>query len=372
MGSFSWTNYWLQLVWIFIGGFLLAFLIPKREEIVLEKHQLRWHPIAAILLVVPYILWAGFRVRGYGDTGLYMASFNRFPSSISSIPNYLSTISKDKGYPVLAIVFKSIFGNRQVLFFLFIATIQLIIIALIYRKYSEDYWLSIFVFIASTDYMSWMHNGMRQFLAVTIIFAATPLILKKKYVWALMLILLAATFHLSALLMIPIFLIAQGKAWNWRTWVLLAAAIAVLFFVDRFTGLLDTLLSDTQYSNVVSDWTDWEDNGTNPVRVLIYSIPTILSFIGLRYVHEEGDALINMSVGLSICSTAIYLVSMVTSGIFVGRIPIYMSLYATGILLPWMIDHMFTDNSRRLVKVAAVVLYTAFFYYQMHIQWKIM
>ena len=350
----------------------MAFLIPKREEMVLGKPQIRWRPVAALLLVIPYILWAGFRVRGYGDTGLYMETFNRLPSSISSIPGYLSTISKDKGYPVFAIIFKSIFGNRQVLFFLLIATIQLVIIALIYRKYSEDYWFSIFVFIASTDYMSWMHNGTRQFLAVTIIFAATPLILKKKYILALLLILLAATFHLSALLMIPVFVISQGKAWNWRTWAILLAAFAVLFFVDRFTGLLDTLLSDTQYANVVSDWTNWEDDGTNPIRVLIYSVPTILSMIGLKYVREEGDDLINMCVALSVTSTAIYLVSMVTSGIFVGRIPIYMSLYATGILLPWMIDHMFTDRSRRFIKVAAVVLFTAFFYYQMHIQWKIM
>ena len=359
-------------MWIFLGGALLAFLIPKREEIVLGKPQLRWRPIAAILLVVPYILWAAFRVRGYGDTGMYIESFHRFPSTLSSIPSYLATVSKDKGYPVFAIIFKSIFGDRYVLFFLFVAAIQLVIIAFVYRKYSEDYWFSIFVFVAITDYMSWMHNGMRQFIAVTIIFAATPLILKKKYIWALLLVLLAATFHLSALLVIPIFVIVQGKAWNWRTWALLIGAFLVLFFVDRFTGFLDSLLAETQYSNVVSDWTEWEDNGTNPIRVLIYSVPTILSLIGLKYVREEGDDLINMCVGLSVSSTVLYLVSMVTSGIYIGRLPIYMSLYATGILLPWMINHMFTDSSRRLVKGIAILFFTAFFYYQMHIQWKIM
>ena len=303
---------------------------------------------------------------------MYMSLFRNAPSSLSSIPAYLGTVTKDKGFSLFTVVIKTIIGNHYVIFFLIIAVLQLVIIALVYRKYSEDYWFSIFVFIASTDYISWVHNGTRQFLAATIILAATPLILNKKNIWALILILLAATFHLSALLMIPIFIIVQGRAWNWKTWALLVAAIIVLFTVDRFTGLLDTLLSDTQYSAIVSDWTEWGDDGTNPIRVVVYAIPMILSIIGLRYIRNEGDQLINMCVGLSIASTAFYLVSVVTSGIFVGRIPIYMTLYSNGILLPWLINHMFTDRSIRVIKTIAVLLFSMFFYYQMHFTWHML
>lgn len=346
-------------------------MIPKREEMVLGRPRLRWHPAAALLLIVPYIVWAGYRGTWFGDTGLYISLYRDLPSSFSGMSEYLSRFSKDKGYSIFSFIFKSVFGSNYVLFFLFIAAVQLVIIALVYRKYSEDYWFSIFIFIASTDYMSWVHNGMRQFIAVTIIFAATTLILKKKYILVLLLILLASTFHLSALLMIPVLLIAQGKAWNWRTWALLFAVVVVLFSIDRFTDLLDTWLSDTQYASIVSDWIEWQDNGTNPIRVLVYSIPLILSIIGRRYVREEGDELINMCVGLSICTTLLYLVSMVTSGIFIGRLPIYMSLYATGILLPWLIHHIFTEHSIKLIKIAAVVLFSVYFYYSMHVQWHI-
>ena len=48
-----------------------------------------------------------------------------------------------------------------------LASIQAIILVTIYRKYSTNYLLSIFLFIASTDYLSWMFNGVRQFAAVT-------------------------------------------------------------------------------------------------------------------------------------------------------------------------------------------------------------
>lgn len=372
MGSFSWTSYWLQFIWVFLGGAILAFFIPKREEIVLGERELRWKPVAALLLIVPYIFWTGFRGGRVGDTGLYMGLFRKAPSSLAALPEYVATVTKDKGYSVFTVIIKSIIGDHYVIFFLIIAAFQIIVLALIYRKYSEDYWFSIFLFIASTDYISWMHNGMRQFIAVTIVLAATPLILNRKYIWALILIFLAATFHLSALLMIPIFIVVQGRAWNWKTWVLLIATLIVILTVDRFTGFLDSILSDTQYSVVVSDWEEWNDNGTNPLRVLVYSVPMILSIIGIRYVREEGNALINMCVGMSVSTTALYLVSMVTSGIFIGRLPIYMSLYSTGILLPWMINHMFSDQSRRLVKILAVILFSVFYYYQMHVTWHML
>ena len=125
-------------------------------------------------------------------------------------------------------------------------------------------------------------NGIRQFTAVTIIFAATPLILRKKYVPLILIILLAATIHASALLMLPVVFIVQGKAWNKKTIIFIIASMIALVFVDQFTNVLDNLLTDTQYTNVVSDWQSWNDNGTNAIRVLVYSLPAILSLIGKK------------------------------------------------------------------------------------------
>ena len=102
-----------------------------------------------------------------------------------------------------------------------------------------------------------------------------------------------------------------------------------------------------------------------------YAIPAILSFIGLKYIQEADDPVINLCTNMSIISSGIYLVSMVTSGIFIGRLPIYASLYSY-ILLPWEIEHIFMRKSARLVTVAAVVAYCGFFYYQMHMTWDVL
>ena len=72
---------------------------------------------------------------------------------------------------------------------------------------------------------------------------------------------------------------------------------------------------------------------------------------------------------MSIISTSLYLFSMVTSGIFIGRLPIYFSLYSNGILLPWELDNLFTENSKQIVWLFMIIGYLGFYYYQMHMAW---
>lgn len=319
------TNYWWLLIWALAGGIFLSYIMPQKREIVMGKSEYRWSISAAILFVLPYIIWAGFRSDIYGDTGSYRKMFLAAPDAISGWSTFMENMTKDRGFYFLSLVIKWI-TSSDVIYFMIIAAFQIICVAMIYRKYSCNYWFSIFLFIASTDYLSWVHNGMRQFMAVTMIFAATGLILKKKYIAVILIILVAATMHGSALLMIPIIFIIQGKAWNKKTLLCILASMAVLLFVDQFTNILDTLLADTQYTNVVSDWQSWNDDGTNPIRVFLYAIPTILSLVGLKWIRKEDDPVINMAVNASIISTGLYIISMGTSGIFMGRLPIYVSL----------------------------------------------
>ena len=366
------NNFGWLIIWMFIGGAFFSIYPLKRKEIVLGKKEERWRMASAIFLVFPYFIWAGMRSDIWGDTYYYRKIFLSAPLKISEWASYMENISKDKGFSYIMLAIKSIAGNSDTLFFLILAAIQLGCLVYVYRKYSCNYWLSMYVFIASTDYMSWMHNGIRQFTAVTIAFFASTLMLKKKYIPMIILILIASTIHGSALLMLPIVFIIQGEAWNKKTLLFIIASIVALVFVDQFTNGLDALLSDTQYTNIVSDWKSWDDDGTNPIRVLVYSIPTILSLVGLKWIKHENSPIINMAVNASIVSTALYLVSMGTSGIFIGRLPIYVSLYATGILLPWEIDNIFTNDSARIIKIILIALYGAFFYYQMHFGWALL
>ncbi|MCI6430585.1 MAG: EpsG family protein [Lachnospiraceae bacterium] len=366
------TNYWWLLIWIFVGGGTLAALIPKQRELVQGEIVECWNKYAAVILVLPYIIWAGFRSDVFGDTLSYRQAFQECASSFSEIGTYLSGVTKDKGFYLLMALEKCIFGDSDTIFFLLLAAFQLLVIMWMCRKYSEDYWFSIFLFITSTDYLSWTYNGIRQFTAVIIVYAATPFILKRKYIPSILLVLLASTMHQSALLMLPIIFIIQGRAWNKKTVLCILASLVALLFVDQFTNVMDSILAETQYQNVVSDYQSWNDDGTNPLRVLVYSIPMILSLVGLKFIRAEDDPMINVATGASAIACGIYIISMATSGIFLGRLPIYISLWSQCILLPWEINHMFTERSARLVKMIAVLCYCVFFYYQMHFTWRIL
>ena len=242
------------------------------------------------------------------------------PATLSQIPEYLSNNTKDKGFSVLVILIKSIIGNSDVMFFLLIAIFQMVCLVMVYRKYSTNYLFRIFLFVASTDYFSWMFNGMRQFIAAAGIFACTTLMLKKKYFPVVLIILALSTIHGAALIMLPIVFVAQGKAWNKKTVLLIIA------FVGQFTPILDTLMAETQYSDILINEIWLNDDGTSIIRVIVYSVPALLSLVGKKFIDNENNPVVNLSVNMSICAAAFYLLSSVTSGIYVGRIPIYMSL----------------------------------------------
>lgn len=367
------TNYWWLLIWLFVGGVILMYFRRKQEN-GFGKQEQRWDLLPAIILVIPLIVWAGFRsinTAGF-DTSVYNAAFLDAPGKLTQLPEYLDTITKDKGFSVLTVIIKCVVGNSPELYFLILASFQMLCVAFVYRKYSCDYWFSIFIFVASTEYISWMHNSIRQFTAVALVFAAAPFLFKKKYVSAIAIILIASTIHGSALLMLPVIFIVQGRVLNKKTIVCVIAVVIALLCVNQFTNLLDTLLSDTQYKNVVSDWQSFEDDGTSPLRALVYSVPAILVLVGRKYIRNEDNPVIQVAANASIITAVLSWLSTATSGIFIGRIPIWTSLYASGILLPWEIDNLFTKESAKLIKSVAIICYVIFFYYQMHFAWGIM
>lgn len=363
------SKYYLIVLWIGLCAIFIYSGRFYRTETVLGQKEIRLLPWFAVLVFIP-LIWMVATREYFADTGIYIQNFKAMPVTVSEIFEYVASVGKDKGFSLFACLIKVFITRDYRIYLGIIASIQSIALIAVFRKYSPSYIISVFLFVISTDYISWMFNGMRQFLAVTIIFIATPLMLKKKYIPLLVIIIVAATIHMSALLMIPFVLISQGRAWNKKTMIYILLVIIAVVFVDRFTTILDDSLSGTQYANVVSDYTAWHDDGTNILRVLVYSIPAIFAFFGRRYLTLSGDRLINYCTNMSVISAGLYLLSWATSGLFIGRLPIYASLYGY-ILLPWEIQNMFSVRSRRFIYLMMIIAYLLFYYYQMHITWKI-
>lgn len=90
------------------------------------------------------------------------------------------------------------------------------------------------------------------FIAVSIILISFRCLLNRHYFLMLLLILLAASIHGSALLVLPILLIIYGRAWNKKTILLLMTVIMMILFVHPLTDIIEELLRDTQYNDIVT------------------------------------------------------------------------------------------------------------------------
>lgn len=354
-------NYWWLLIWMFVSGGISIAFFPKQEEYVLGERVERWNWIPALIVILPYIIWAGWRTTSWGDTANYIGMFDSAPGSLGSLYSFVASQTKDRGYAALEVIFKSLISKSRYSFFFFVAAFQLGCLAAVYRRYSRNFWLSIFFFIASTDYLSWMHNGSRQFLAAAIIFACLPLLIEKRYILMSLVVLLASQIHISALVFLPFIFIVNGRAWNVRTLFFIAAVIASVFFLDRVSGFITDAMEDTVYSNDITFFVN--DDGTNIMRVLFYSVPAVMAWIFRPYIDRENDPMINICANLSIVAAGFYVFSHFTSGVLVGRIPIYFSL-ANYILIPWFITEVFDSASAVLVDAGFVGIYSVFFYIQ--------
>ena len=201
---------------------------------------------------------------------------------------------------------------------------------------------------------------MRQFIAVSIAFAATDWLLEKKYFKYILLILFLSTIHASVLIMLPIGFIVQGRAWNFKTVVLTLGALLAINYSNITIELITDFMEDTQYRGEVGQFLETE--GTNILRVLVFCIPPAFALLWRRWIDKADSKLVNLATNMSIVSMGAYLVSAVTSGIFVGRVPIYFSLY-NYILLPWLVENLFEERAQKIVYVVIIICYLIFYYY---------
>ena len=321
--------------------------------------------MASMLLIV---LFAGLRTR-FADTPAYIDWFNNASINFTDLIE-LSKDSKCIGFEFLILVFKKFISDNANAFLMFLAVFQGIVVANFYYKYSSDYAFSMFLFTASTGFV-WMFNGVRQFTAICIILLFFDFVLQRKTFKFFIVVLVACTIHISAIVWIPVYFIVRFKPFSKPFWLLIVIGLLSVFFIDNFTGFLDSALQGTVYDGIGQTMTgytdaatDFVDDGVNFVRVIIAAIPSLFALIQKRYVDEFSNPLIDICINLSVISAGIYFIGVFTSGIIIGRLPMYFML-ASYIALPWIINRAYAGNFKFVLKGLCITGYIAYFLYVM-------
>lgn len=363
------TVYWFMMAWVILFG-ILAQVTSKRvcvgEYLGEEVYEARVHLFMAVVTFAVIVFFAGMRSR-VGDTVAYIQMFNDYPLFFNSHDVVFAEGAREPGFRLFSIIIKTFISDNFNVWLSIIAIISGICVMFPLYKYSCNFGISAFLFMASCQF-TWMFNGMRQFLVAAIIFSCTGLILKNKTLLYIIIVCILSTIHKSAFILIPMYFVAQGEPWNKRTLLFIGCIVLAMLFTSKFTNLLTDVVEQTDYATSVEEFRNTDD-GTSIIRILVESIPIILAFIYRNRIKGKLTPIVKLSINMSLIASGLYVISKIaSSGILLGRLPIYFSMYNL-ILLPWLLRNIFDKKEKDLVYYIMIICYFFFFYYQMEIAW---
>lgn len=355
--------------YVFIWWFFVGILLKQTRFLSMEYENgmrvKRWRLVSAIILFFP-IFWLACMGPAINDIPEYLRLYKLIPDTIPDLIQYLSTLDSGHGFVIIEWLIKIGFGDNLLIFRVIIAMIHSIPLILIFRKYSEDYWITIYLFVASAVHIGWMMNGLRQFVAVVMVLATTPLMLERKYLKVIVVVLLASTIHVSALFMLPVIFIVQGKSGNKKTICFIMLTIVVMVILSKNVAFADIFLKGTEFEGALTEMQRLGDDGVNPIRVLVSGVPVFLVFLQRKHLVRETNQVVHICVNMSIITVGLNLMAMVTSGILMGRMAIYTNLYSF-IIMPYLIRNVFTRKSQKVVNVLMIVFYFIYYCFEMGI-----
>lgn len=355
--------YWSMILWIPI--IYCVYSLSNKEEIKLAdykfqqgiQNKLPW--IYAVLIFGYFIFWIGMR-KYVGDTSQYIKSFNKISTDFSTAWSQIDWDGKAPGFYVFNAIFKCFISSDFQVWLMFIAIISCVPIMVILRKYSSDFFISAFSFIVLM--LNWPTNGMRQFICVAVLFFCCDWIKDGKFLKFLLIIFILSTVHTSTLLMIPVYFVARSEPWKRKIALFIFAIILICICAEPFFGgVVEGALSGTAYEGETQQFA--EDDGVNPIRVLFYAVPPIIAYINRKKISEYYDKypLLPMCINMSVVTAALYLIGMFTSGILIGRLPIFTEVYDL-LLIPYLLYICVDKEERWIVKCVVVCAMALYFY----------
>lgn len=314
-------------------------------------------------LIFGYIAFLAAMRTNANDTSAYIFSFKRLEGTWEAFWNQVSLAGegKDWAFDAVSILFKMFISQDYHIWFAMYAVVESAAFVYILRRHSVSLLDSCFFFFCSTLYYNYF-SMMRQWFAITMLFAASRFIEEEKFRKYLLVCVAVAQFHNSAYMMIPIYFLVQGKAWSKKQmWFIGGFALAMLFLNPILDSMEDTL-SGTTYGYVVSTMNT--NSGSSLIRAFIAAVPVVLSYL---HRDEIDGRMMNICVNMSLLNLLLNVLAAFTSGLYIVRFATYMSVFNM-LLFPHLLNICVKGENKKVIKAAFYVVYLAFYFYQMNRQ----
>lgn len=219
------------------------------------------------------------REVGSNDSNNYYENWELLSTlNFNQLQTYAKTSNFETGYLLFVWVFSHVFPYGQFVFVLSAILFAIAVCRFIYLN-SEDPELSFVMYICLGLY-TFMVQGLRQSMAMSMCLLALEFCKKRKFWPFVLLILLAATFHTSAIIFAVVYFI-YGFTLNIRTGFVSLGVAGILLIFSRQLAVIGNMLFEREYEGEV------ETGGFVAVAIYVIILVVTVVFSGKR--RKEKD-----------------------------------------------------------------------------------
>lgn len=258
------------MIYLYIGFFLsyLSFV-----EIFFRKVQNSKFSFIVVLIILFFLSFLRFEVGA--DWLAYLA----FYTGSGPVEN------TEIGYRSL----NNFFAKLDFPYFVFLAVVSAITLGFIYNAVKDMKYKMIILYVYFSElFLYYNFSGMRQGLAIAITLFATKFIISREFTKFFLLVLLASTFHVSALIFVIAYFIYDYKMTKKGVFFLSSIVIFAFLFINNIVELILQLV-DSRHLYFYLRIAEVSENNTINfiVGLLKRSVILIIFFLLPNYVKDD-------------------------------------------------------------------------------------
>ena len=297
-------------------------------------------------IIIAFILFSGLRSK-YNDTFFYKHAFNVIATNHLD----LSTIFESYGgFQIYQELIKLYISENPQVFILLSSILTNLLYIVFYTRHTKKF--AEVIFLYSIGGFIFGMAGIKQAISVGISLYAIEGYLNKKYIRAILLLLLAMTFHpyVICLICVPFL---KDRIWNRKTLVVIAICVVAFANMEIVFKLFSVIGRD--YSD-----TNFGDYKINPIRVLVEAVPVVISFIYRDKLNKSENKLLKLGINMQTVAFVFIAMGLFVNPIYLGRMSTYFSCLSV-VAIPEMLSVCWkkSKNGAKLI----LGYYTFFFVY---------
>lgn len=241
---------------------------------------------------------------------------------ISNYSSYLTNFSIFS-QPALSIVAKIssfIYNDYATWFFLMaVITVAPVIFMIVKRNKNVELAIMLYLLIGCWHFS---FNIVKQTAAATILFCGYNFLKERQFLKWCIVCLIASTFHVSAVLMVPVYFLADNKINKKRVLILIIAAFIIRFSYDKMFYLIAIL---KRGEGLVDEYSATANQSVNIFRIIVNCMPVIVYFIFRKAYEDVKNSDFYCLLNLSLLNAVLNIASM--GSIYLNRVCCYTNIF---------------------------------------------